>query len=138
MKIDGGCHCGFLTYEAEVDPAQVEICHCTDCQKLSGSAFRVVVPAGPGSFRLLTGIPKTYVKTAESGNRRIQAFCPHCGASIYSTALAEGKAATPPAIGLRVGTITQRAQLAPKAQFWNRSRLGWVIGIGDLPATETE
>lgn len=138
MKIDGGCHCGFLAYEAEVDPAKVEICHCTDCQRLSGSAFRVVVAAEPGSFRLLRGIPKTYVKTAESGNRRIQAFCPHCGTSIYSTALTEGKSATPPAIGLRVGTINQRAQLAPKAQFWNRSRLDWVTGIKGLPATETE
>ena len=47
MKVDGRCHCGFLSYVAEVDPEQVEICHCTDCQTLSGSAFRVVVPAEP-------------------------------------------------------------------------------------------
>jgi hypothetical protein len=45
LKIDGGCHCGLITYEAEVDPEHVEICHCTDCQSLSGSAFRVFVPA---------------------------------------------------------------------------------------------
>jgi hypothetical protein len=34
MKIDGSCHCGYVRYQAEVDPAQVEICHCTDCQTL--------------------------------------------------------------------------------------------------------
>lgn len=44
MKADGHCLCGYLTYEAEVDADQVEICHCTDCQTLSGSAFRVTVP----------------------------------------------------------------------------------------------
>ena len=44
MKIDGSCHCGRIRYEAEVDPAKVVICHCTDCQTLSGSAFRTVVP----------------------------------------------------------------------------------------------
>lgn len=138
MKIDGACHCGFLTYEAEVDPAKVEVCHCSDCQRLSGSAFRVVVPTEPGSFRLLTGIPKTYVKTAESGNRRIQAFCPHCGTSIYGAPFVEGQATKPQAVGLRVGTINQRAQLAPKAQFWTRSRLEWVKTVNDLTECATE
>ena len=53
MKVDGGCHCGNIRYEAEVDPAKVVICHCTDCQTLSGSAFRTVVPTNEGTFRLL-------------------------------------------------------------------------------------
>jgi hypothetical protein len=39
MKIDGRCHCGYITYEAEIDPEKVMICHCADCQTLSGSAF---------------------------------------------------------------------------------------------------
>jgi len=42
MKIDGGCHCGYITYTAEIDPDKVGICHCTDCQTLSGSAFAPV------------------------------------------------------------------------------------------------
>ena len=78
MKVDGGCHCGNIRYEAEVDPATAVICHCTDCQTLSGSAFRTVVPTKEGSFRLLSGVPKVYVKTGESGNRREQTFCPNC------------------------------------------------------------
>jgi hypothetical protein len=40
MKIDCRCHCGFITYEAEVDPGEVYLCHCTDCQSISGGAFR--------------------------------------------------------------------------------------------------
>ena len=58
MKIDGGCHCGHVTYEAEVDPERSGICHCTDCQTLSGSAFRTVIFTRQGSFKLRSGEPK--------------------------------------------------------------------------------
>jgi hypothetical protein len=34
MKIDGRCHCGYIAYEAEIDPENVLVCHCTDCQTL--------------------------------------------------------------------------------------------------------
>ena len=88
MRVDGECHCGLVRYEAEVDPAKVIICHRTDCQTLSGSAFRTVVQAEPGSFRLIAGAPKVYVKTGESGNRREQTFCPDCGTPIYSAPVA--------------------------------------------------
>ena len=63
MKIDGRCHCGAITYEAEIDPSKVIVCHCADCQTLSGSAFRVSVPAEGDSFRFLSGRPTVYVKT---------------------------------------------------------------------------
>jgi hypothetical protein len=76
MKIDGACHCGDITFNAEIDPAQVLICHCTDCQTLSGSAYRTVVPVTGDSFNLLSGTLKTYIKTAADGTRRSQTFCP--------------------------------------------------------------
>ena len=82
MKIDGRCHCGYLTYEAEVDPEKVMICNCTDCQSLSGSAYRTVAFTRPGTFRFLSGEPRVYVKTGDSGARRPQAFCPTCGSPI--------------------------------------------------------
>ena len=46
MKIDGACHCGFIAYEAEADPEMTGICHCTDRQTLSGSAFVASCPRG--------------------------------------------------------------------------------------------
>lgn len=122
MKIDGGCHCGNITYEAEVDPNTVAICHCTDCQTLSGSAFRVVVPAKRGDFKLLTGEPKIYVKTGESGRKRVQSFCRDCGTPIYSA-----DATDPQMFSIRVGTVHQRAELPPTVQLWCRSALDWVI-----------
>ena len=134
MKVDGTCYCGYLTFEAEVDPDTVELCHCSDCQVLSGSAFRIVVPATAGSFRLLSGEPATFVKTAESGNRRSQAFCPKCGTSIFSRP-ADGKEGY---FGLRTGCLRQRHELVPAAQIWRRSSLPWVDHIGDIPMHETE
>ena len=82
MKIDGGCHCGNITYEADIDPDKVVICHCTDCQTLSGSAFRTVALSREGTFKLRSGEPKIYLKTAQSGAKRQQSFCPECGTPI--------------------------------------------------------
>src|SRR5215510_7081424 len=67
MKIDGGCHCGYISYEAEADPQRAFICHCTDCQELSGSAFRIGIRIASDDFRMLSGEPTIYAKTAESG-----------------------------------------------------------------------
>jgi hypothetical protein len=125
MRIDGRCHCGFITYEAEIDPEKVMICHCTDCQTLSGSAFRIVALTREGGFNLLSGEVKIYVKTGESGARRPQAFCPECGSPIYATSEGDG----PKVYGVRVGTSCQRHELVPRAQIWCRSAQLWV---GDL------
>jgi len=123
MKITGGCHCGAITYEAEIDPDAVALCHCTDCQTLSGSAFRVVVPAKRDGFKL-AGEPKIYVKTGESGRKRAQAFCANCGAPIYSADVTN-----PQMFNIRVGTVRQRAGLPPKTQIWCRSALGWTMHL---------
>ena len=134
MKIDGRCHCGRITYEAVVDPETVEICHCTDCQSLSGSAFRTVVPAPEASFKLLSGQPKIYVKTGESGARRAQAFCPECGTPIYSTAAGDGQKF----YGIRVGTVRQRDQLPSRTQYWVRSAQHWIDTLGSIPKVEKQ
>src|SRR5215510_5855415 len=128
MKVTGSCHCETITYEAEVDPATVRVCHCTDCQKLTGSVFRATIPSLPGTFRLRSGIPKIYVKTAESGNKRYHAFCPDCGTPIYATS----PEPNPSIYGLRVGGLDQRAQLAPPTrQQWCRSALAWSMDISN-------
>ncbi len=134
MKIDGGCHCGYITYEAEVDPDEVFICHCTDCQTLSGSAYRTVAFAAEASFELLGGEPKTYIKIADSGNERAQTFCPECGSPIYAASVGEG----PQRLGIRVGTARQRAELRPAKQYWCRSARDWVADLGAVPKVEKQ
>jgi hypothetical protein len=124
MEIDGSCHCGYITYTAEIDPDNVGICHCTDCQTLSGTAFRISVPTATEAFTLLSGQPKIYVKNAESGTKRQQAFCPECGTPIYSAAVSEQQT-----FNLRVGAIRQRAELRPTRQQWCRSARDWVMDL---------
>ena len=131
MQVNGECHCGQLRFRAEVDPARVIICHCTDCQTLSGSAYRTVASALPGSFEILAGTLKDYVKTAEDGALRVQTFCPDCGTPVYS--------APPPGeagyFGLRVGALKQRNELVPEHQIWARSAQVWTQSITDIPKT---
>jgi hypothetical protein len=133
VKIDGGCHCGAIRYEAEIDPLAVTVCHCTDCQTLSGSAFRTAVPAAKENFRLLRGQLKAYTKTAESGNPRLQTFCSECGTPIYS--------AGPGHTGIfyiRVGTARQRSELRPQLQIWSRSAQGWVTELAAVKRLEKQ
>lgn len=128
MMIDGRCLCGHLTYRARIDPDMVAVCHCSDCQNHSGTAYGVVV-AMVGDFELLSGQMKTWTKTADSGNRRDLTFCPECGTRIYA-ANSDG---SPGFVGLRVGTVTQRAALKPRMQVWCESALPWVEDLTDLP-----
>lgn len=132
MKINGGCHCGTISYEAEIDPENIKVCHCTDCQTLSGSAFRTVAFTREGTFKLLAGELKIYVKTGGSGAKRPQSFCPQCGTPIYSTSMD----ATPKTYALRVGSIRQRDLLVPNLQIWTRSEQHWVSGLQSVRKVE--
>lgn len=133
MKVQGRCHCGRIRYEAEVDPERVGICHCTDCQMLTGSAYRVSLPVPRESFVLKSGEPKRYIKTAESGAQRAHSFCPDCGTPIYSSAVDD-----PPTYSLRVGCLEQRAELPPQKQTWCRSALDWAADLSKVPRLERQ
>jgi hypothetical protein len=131
MKVDGRCHCGQIRYEAQIDPGTVSVCHCTDCQTLTGTAYRVSVPASAANLAFLSGTPKIYVKTAESGNRRAQGFCANCGTPLYSA-----DERNPQVYFLRVGTLSQRAALPPTRQIWCQSALSWASDIRNLTPSE--
>ena len=127
MHVDGACYCGRISFTAEVDPAKTVICHCADCQVFSGSPFRAVVTAPIETFRL-RGEPKYFEKTADSGNKRRQAFCGECGSALFGIAPENATSVT-----LRLGCLKQRDQLVPTAEIWKRSQLGWLGRLGHLP-----
>jgi hypothetical protein len=131
MKIDGQCHCGKVTYVAEIDPGQVTLCHCTDCQALTGTAFRTTVSARREDLQI-TGAPALYVKTGDSGAKRLHYFCPTCASPLFSAG--EGAEVW----GIRWGGIRQRDQLGPTRQIWRRSAAPWVCAFEDAPAEQTE
>jgi hypothetical protein len=135
MRINGACHCGYITVEGEADPEKVSVCHCTDCQTRTGSAFGMGVPVAGDTFRM-SGQPTTYLKTtADSGRPRLQAFCPKCGSSIYSTTPGEGQQA---AYMVRVGILEQRDRLMPKRQNWFRSARPWVASLDAIPKNQKQ
>jgi hypothetical protein len=135
MKVDGACSCGAIRIEAEVDPEKAQICHCTDCQTATGTAFRVSIPVPGGSLRV-SGQPAIYIKTtAESGKPRVQAFCGKCGSPIYSTSVGDGVQAS---YTLRVGILRQRDQLTPRRQIWWRSARPWVTELAAMPKHEKQ
>jgi hypothetical protein len=134
MKVDGECLCGAVTFEAEVDPGHVGICHCTDCQTQSGTAFRTIARAAPGSFRLTSGELAVFEKRAESGSYRRLTFCPVCGTSIYGGPRDGEKGF----VSLRVGAIRQREQLSPAVQVWCRSAQSWIEHIDELPRIDKQ
>jgi len=134
MKVEGACHCGQIRFEAEIDPERVGICHCTDCQVLSGSAYRVSVPAPRAGFKLLSGKPSVYIKTAESGNKRAHSFCGNCGTPVFAAEPGD----TPPQYMLRVGSLAQRAALPPKRRIWCRSALAWSRDVSGVPGMERQ
>jgi len=136
MKVEGTCACGSISLEGEANADAVSICHCTDCQTTSGSAFRVAVPVAGPTLKVSGGKPATYIKTtAESGNPRAQAFCGKCGSPLYSTTPGEGRQAM---YIVRVGILKQRDQLEPKRQIWWRSARPWVTGLDAIRKIEKQ
>ncbi len=134
MKIDGQCHCGNVRFEAEIDPAHVWVCHCTDCQRLTGSPYRVTVLTPRANIWLSGNPPKLYAKTGDSGRKRLQYFCPECGSPLFSGVDGPDSEVW----GIRWGSIRQRGELAPSRQIWCRSAVPWLDAIASLPRHETE
>lgn len=128
IEITGRCHCGHVAYRARLDPAEVSVCHCVDCQLLTGSAFRVTASVSADSFVLTRDAPRCYVRYGDNGAKRLQFFCPDCGSPIYTT----GEGAAAAVVGIRAGTIDQRAQLMPTSQIWCSSALPWLERLPDL------
>ncbi len=135
MKIDGRCHCGSISYEAEIDLNNVTVCHCTDCQQMSSGPFRTVVFCNEADVKMLGSAPKVYVKVAESGRQREQAFCDQCGTHIYATTTQPTGNRT---LGLRAGPVVQRNALIPKRQLWTRSAQPWLADLSQLERVETQ
>ncbi|HET7670732.1 MAG TPA: GFA family protein [Burkholderiales bacterium] len=109
MKIHGSCHCERIAFEAELDPARVGLCHCTDCQSLSGSAFTLYAQVQREAFRLLRGDTE-------------------CGSRLWAAAEKDT-----PLYNLRVGTLRERAELRPRVQLWCRSAMPWLREIDAVP-----
>ena len=72
----GGCQCGAIRYEITQAPQMVYTCHCTDCQRITSSAFSMAVILPDGACRLVKGEPRVVQRTADSGRVTARWMCP--------------------------------------------------------------
>jgi hypothetical protein len=92
----GGCQCGAFRYEITDAPSLVYTCHCTDCQRLTGSAFSMGLVTTTEAFSLSGAEPRAIQRTADSGRSSTRWFCPECG-----TWFCSGPDPQSPSLGLR-------------------------------------
>ncbi|MCH8142491.1 MAG: GFA family protein [Proteobacteria bacterium] len=76
------CSCGKLRLIAQGEPLRVSVCHCTACQRRTGSVFGMQARFSSDNVNI-DGPSKKYVRTADSGNRITFHFCPDCGSTMY-------------------------------------------------------
>lgn len=123
----GGCQCGALRYEITQAPHLIYTCHCTDCQRLTSSAFSMAVVVPDGAFRLTKGEPRLFQKAADSGRIATLWICTECG-SWVSGAPRPGSTTR-----VRAGTLDDTSWLRPTVHFWTRSAQPWIaLPEGDL------
>jgi hypothetical protein len=120
-KISGSCLCGGVHYECNAEPLRIAICHCSHCQKISGSAFavNVVVPATSVTWDGKT--LASYADKGESGKPLSRKFCRNCGSSLATEA-----EALPGAMIIKAGTLEDKSWLKPNMHIWTRSAQPWV------------
>jgi len=124
-KLTGVCQCGRVRYTLVGDAYRLNVCHCLDCQRQSGSAFGMSLVIKPESFQLDAGQLRTFVTTADSGRDKTCAFCGDCGVRIYNR--------TSALMSIKPGTLHDTSWLQPHAHYWTRSKQAWTPLPGDVP-----
>ena len=79
----GGCQCGAVRYEISGPPVVVYACHCTECQRQSGSAFAMAAVIPQEHFRITKGSPKMFARKTGPAKTMECWFCPDCGTRLY-------------------------------------------------------
>ena len=126
MKIEGGCLCGKVRYSGEAEPIFAGLCHCTNCQKGSGSAFNAVV-AVPKPAISITGTVSTYEGKGDTGNPTYKRFCPECGSPV-----AEEAAVMADVVMIPVGTLDDPSSVKPAMQIYCDSAQPWALLEGGI------
>lgn len=116
----GRCLCGFVCFEVSGDVEAAAYCHCSDCRKCTGSAFVVSFPVLTANFKLVSGSPKPFTKTGDSGNELTRHFCPECGSPLFTSSPRH-----PDRIYVKAGVLDDPAVIKPAYQSWVASSVTW-------------
>ena len=122
MERTASCLCGQLKITMDGDPARVNMCSCTECQRRSGSAFQIAGFFVETQIKAIEGESTVYARTGGSGNAINLHFCPTCGVSVYFR-----PAARPSVIGVHGGCFADPDFPAPNTASWRQSGHDWVV-----------
>jgi hypothetical protein len=128
---EGGCACGKLRYRMRSGPMFVHCCHCTDCQRQTGTAFVLNALIEADRVELLSGEVRPSTMPTDSGRPHNVFRCPECGTAVWSEYGGLTKLRF-----VRVGTLDEPARLAPDVHIYTRSKLAWVGLPEGVPAFE--
>ena len=117
----GRCLCGDIEFRLNEDPVAFYACHCTDCQKRSGSSFGLSMWVKRASLEVSKGAPALQTLKGADGGRRPSRACADCGVRLWSE-----PAKWPDLAVLRPGALDDARQFTPAAHIWTRSKLPWV------------
>jgi hypothetical protein len=98
MKLEGGCYCGKVRYEAEGEPMMKAQCHCRECQYISGGAPNMFVLMPIGGFKYTKGTPKQFSRS-DLEKPVTREFCAECGTHLAT------RPQVVPAVVVKVGTL---------------------------------
>lgn len=129
---EGGCACGAARYELKGEPLFVHACHCTDCQRLSASAFGISMIVEKDRFELVKGRTARVELVADSGRTKQIYFCPACGGQLWNEVPHR-----PGLLTLKAGTLDAVDWFRPQAHIWTRSKQPWLRLDGGAPSFET-
>jgi len=116
----GGCLCGIIRYRVADEPLTLYVCHCTDCQRRTGSAFALSMVVLKSALELLQGDPRTYAVTSDGLQRRGK-FCAECSTRLWGEPLK-----FPQVVVVQPGTLDDTTWLRPVGHIWTRSAQPWV------------
>jgi hypothetical protein len=125
LPLTGGCQCGKLRYEITESPRLIYTCHCTDCQKMTGSAFSMALIVRSGAFRLTGGEPRAVRRTADSGRAITRWVCLDCGSWLCSGPAFSSPDPNAPR-PVRAGTLDDTSWIEPGVHLWTRSKQKWI------------
>ena len=111
LPLTGGCGCGAVRFEVSAPLQSAVYCHCTRCQRRTGTAASASAKPEPGSFKITAGEDRLRAWRPEGGFEKW--FCGDCGSALYSRAPDD-----PDRISVRLGAFDGDPGIRPsKRQF---------------------
>ena len=119
----GGCQCGAVRYEVRGDPMMIYACHCTICQRQSGSAFGMAVVFDRRALSLAGLAPAHFIRPGRERKFRCY-FCPSCGTRIYHQWFTEE--GNFPIVSIKPGTLDDTSWVRPGCHVWTQHAQPWM------------